>query len=86
MDAIHKADLKDSNREYLLNETIKLTGLSKSQIDYLKEYRIISSEPSNNKAVYTFSDIQIMRLVKRRIDSNIPIEESVKAFLNYQTA
>lgn len=86
MDAIHKADLKDSNREYLLNETIKLTGLSKSQIDYLKEYRIISSEPSNNKAVYTFSDIQIMRLVKRRIDSNIPFEESVKAFLIYQKA
>ncbi|MDD2262837.1 MAG: hypothetical protein PHW20_11315, partial [Clostridia bacterium] len=50
------------------------------------EYRIISSEPSNNKAVYTFSDIQIMRLVKRRIDSNIPFEESVKAFLIYQKA
>lgn len=86
MDAIHKADAKTSDKTYSLNEAIKLTGLSRVQIDHLRDVKIISCYQENNKIIYTYPMLQIMRLVKRRIDVNIPFEQSVKAFTIYQKA
>ncbi len=86
MDAIHKADLKDSGKQYTLTEASKLTGLSKAQIDHLKNMGIISICDDVSKSCYSYSDVHIMRLAKRRLDVGIPFEQSVKAFMIYQEA
>lgn len=86
MDAIHKADLKDTGKEYSSAEASKLTGLNKAQIDYLKNLNIISKHSESQRTIYSYSDLHIMRLAKRRLDAGIPFEQSAKAFLIYQQA
>ncbi|HQM96088.1 MAG TPA: MerR family transcriptional regulator [Clostridia bacterium] len=86
MDAVHKADLKDTGNEYSAAEAAKLTGLNKSQIDYLSSLEIITKHDRAVKTTYSYSDIHIMRLTKRRLDAGIPFEQSAKAFYIYQQA
>jgi DNA-binding transcriptional MerR regulator len=83
MDAIHKVDYRNSIKTYSLSDVMKMTGLLKSQIDMLKECGIIDPDMSGTKQIYADSDLQILFLIKRRLEAGIPFLQSVESFKVY---
>ncbi|MFA7673480.1 MAG: MerR family transcriptional regulator [Clostridia bacterium] len=83
MDAIHKVDYRNSIKTYSLTDVMKMTGLVKSQIDMLKQHDIINPDVSGMKQIYTDSDLQILFLIKRRLEAGIPFDQSIESFMIY---
>jgi hypothetical protein len=60
-----------------------MTGLSKFQIDMLKQHDIVRPVVTGMRQIYTEGDLQILFLVRRRLDAGIPFNQSVESFMIY---
>lgn len=86
LDVIHKVNYKSGNKTFLSSEAAKLARLSKEQIGVLAEKKLVKSDALSKKQYYTEADLQIMLLIRRRMDAGIPFEESVASFAVYAQA
>ena len=86
LDVIHKVNYKGGNKTFSFSEAAKMTRLSKNQIDTLVEQKLVKPDISGKKQRYTESDLQIMALIRHRMDAGIPFEESVTSFVTYEKA
>lgn len=83
MDAIHKVDYRSTNKTYSLMNVMKMTALTKLQIDVLKQHDIVRPDIRGMKQIYMEGDLQILFLIKRRLDAGIPFDQSVASFMIY---
>lgn len=86
LDVIHKVSYKSSNKTFSFTETAKMTKLTRNQMEVLVEHQLVKPDVSRKKHRYTESDLQIMLLIRRRVEAGIPFEESVTSFLIYEQA
>ncbi|MBR0600480.1 MerR family transcriptional regulator [Sinanaerobacter chloroacetimidivorans] len=86
LDAISKVDYKSSSKTFSPSEAIKMTRLSKDHITVLDEKKLLKPEFSGKKLRYTEADLQVMLLIRRRMDASIPFSESVASFEIYEQA
>ncbi len=86
LDAIHKVDYASSSKTFSLTEAAKMSRLTKAQISILVESGLIKPEAAGKRQCYTDEDLQIMLLIRRRMDAGIPFRESVSSFLIYEQA
>ncbi|MFZ5643545.1 MAG: MerR family transcriptional regulator [Bacillota bacterium] len=86
LDAIHKVDYKRSRKTFSFSEATKMTRLSRNQIGILVENKLVIPDVSGKKQRYTESDLQVMFLIRRRMDAGIPFDQSVASFLIYEQA
>ena len=84
LDVIHKVNYIGSSKTFSLSETAKMTRLTREQIAALAETGLVKPESAGKKQYFTDSDLQIMLLLRRRMDAAIPFEESVSSFLLYE--
>ncbi len=83
LDAIHKVDYSSSSRTYSLTEAAKMSRLTKEQIGMLSESGLIKPQFSGKRQRYTDEDLQLMMLLRRRMDAGIPFAQSILAFQVY---
>ena len=86
LDVIHKANYKSSNKSLTFSEAAKMTKLSRDQIKVLTEHKLVKPDVSGKKQWYTDSDLQVMVLIRHRMNAGIPFEESVSSFVTYALA
>lgn len=86
LDVIHKVNYKNGSKTFSFSEAVKMTRLTRSQIDTLVEQKLVKPDISGKKQSYSESDLQIMALIRHRMDAGIPFEESVTSFATYEKA
>jgi len=86
LDAIHKVDPKSSSKTFAFSEAVKMTGLSRSQIEALIEKKLVKPEISGKKQWFSEPDLQVMILIRRRMEAGIPFDESVASFVIYENS
>ncbi|HSV55876.1 MAG TPA: MerR family transcriptional regulator [Magnetospirillaceae bacterium] len=84
LDAIHKADARSTGQTYSFSEAAKMARLSKGQIEELVAAEVVKPAGSGKKQWLAESDLQVLLLVRRRLDAGIPFEESTASFRIYQ--
>ncbi len=83
LDVIHKADYRSSGKRYSFSEAVKMTRLSRDQVERVVDSALIRPETDGKRCTFSDTDIQVLLLIRRRIDVGIPFEESVSAFRIY---
>ncbi|MBQ6388172.1 MAG: MerR family transcriptional regulator [Mogibacterium sp.] len=86
LDAIHKVDDKAEPKVFTREDALRLSGLDKDQVDALLRAGIISMSKKKRREVFTEEDLTVMKLVRRRLDAGIPLEQSVAALRIYDRA
>lgn len=86
LDAIYKVDYKLSSKTFSLSEAAKMTRLSREQISALLTHRLVNPDVFGKKQIYAEADLQVMFLIRRRMDGGIPFEQSVDSFVIYEKA
>ena len=86
LDAIHKVDEKMEPSVFTAAEAASASGLDPDQIGILSQAGLISAARKRRREVFTEEDLAVMRLVRRRLDAGIPLEQSVAALRIYDRA
>ena len=86
LDAIHKVDPAGGSQTFTLQEASRMSRLTRDQIRQLARGRVICPETVGRRQIYAEADLQVMLLIRRRLDAGIPFEESVASFITYQEA
>ncbi len=86
LDAIHKVDDTTDPRRFTRGEAMRTTGLDGQQIAALSQAGLITAAGKKRGEVYTEEDLEVMQLVRRRLDAGIPLEQSVAALRAYDRA
>lgn len=86
LDAIHKVDYTISSKTFSLTEAVKMSRLTKEQISLLTQRGLTKPEVAGKRQRYSDKDLQLMLLIRRRMDAGIPFQESVSSFLIYEQA
>lgn len=84
LDVIHKVNYTGSSKTCSLSETAKMTRLTKDQIAALTEQQLVKPDVTGKRQSFTDEDLQVMLLIRRRMEAGIPFEESVSSFLLYE--
>lgn len=86
LDAIHKVDDQTDPKVLTRDDAIRLSGLDRDQISALSEAGLISPVRRKRREVFTVEDLNIMKIVRRRLDAGIPLSQSVTALQIYDRA
>ncbi len=86
LDAIHKVDDSTDPRVLTTDDAVRLSGLDRHQIATLSEAGLISAARKRQREAFTEEDLSVMKLVKRRMDAGIPLDQSIAALRIYDRA
>jgi len=86
LDVIHKVDYASSSKTFSATDAAKMSRLTKAQISLLAQNELVKPELSGRRQCFTDADLQMMLLIRRRMDAGIPFSESVSSFMIYQQA
>ncbi len=86
LDVIHKVDYTSSSKTFSLTDAAKMSRLTKAQISFITQSGLIKPDTTGKRERYTDEDLQVMLLIRRRMDAGIPFAESVSSFLIYEKA
>ena len=86
LDAIHKVDDTTDPHLFTRAEAVRESGLDNNQLDILSQAGLISAPGKKRSHSYSEEDLAVMRLVRRRLDAGIPLEQSVAALRTYDRA
>ncbi len=86
LDVIHKVDYTSSSKAFSLTDAAKMSRLTKAQISFITQSGLIKPVTTGKRERYTDEDLQVMLLIRRRLDAGIPFAESVSSFLIYEKA
>ncbi len=86
LDAIHKVDGGGAGGVRTAAEAARTTGLTAAQIAALQEAGLIALRSEGRRQVYGGEDLELMELVRRRLEAGIPLEQSIRALSIYDRA
>ena len=86
LNAIHKVDGTADESRCTATEAGRRTGLSPQQVGALHAAGLVTPEVRGRKNLYGAEDLEIMRLIRQRLDAGIPFEQSLEAFRLYGSA
>ncbi len=84
LDVINKADKSVYNEQIPYAEAIKKSELRTREADALARAGLIRVGTVDHERVCTREDYQLMKLVKLRLNANIPLEQTIYSFLSYE--
>lgn len=80
LDVIHKTGRDSSTVRYSYSETIRLSGLTRSDTEALMAAGIVTPERTGNRLLFRESDVRMLQLVKVRQNAGIPLAQTVASF------
>ena len=84
--AIHKVDGEEEAARLTATEAGRAVGLSPQLVAVVRAEGLVHPEQVGKKHLYGEEDLEIMRLIRRRMDAGIPFRQSVDAFKLYSDA
>lgn len=85
MDAIHKADQWDYYESIPVSEAAKEAGIRPAEAEALIRAGIVRPVRKGKKRYCCKGDCRVMKLVKRRLEAGLALNETIKTFLAYET-
>lgn len=86
LNAINKIDNKSGGNPVPMAEAAKIMRLSTRHIATLVKEGLITPLTDGHKHEFSEMDMNVMSLVRKRMDAGIPFEQSVRAFIIYERA
>jgi len=86
LDVINKADKAGYNEQMPFTEAIKEANLKPREAEALVQARLIVPVTVGHSRMCTRGDCHLMKLVKMRMQANIPLEQTIITFSLYETA
>ncbi len=82
---ISKVDEADYYELMPLSEAAKEAGLKPGQVEKIVKAGVINPTGSGRARQCTHGELRVMKLIKRRLDAKIPLEQTLKTFLMFES-